>query len=525
MKLWKKARVPYDRGLWLEPAPKAAALAIPAFILERAQQDALLATALFLVLLGLFDFLRKKRKEPAQPIKGGQSEAEPKPDSGGQEPSAGTDQGRPPKKSFGGKKKEEETPRQRPRRSDYTGQRVSVFVPGRQAGAAPRPPEPPAREDLPKAADAAACPGCGKPPERPGGFCMECECKNRVTEVGNLVSSLKTKEVSMLPAERYLFQARSALAVSAWKDVMRLTAQAEAAAREQEADFEEGERILTRCEETIASAIEAGRNTLSAEKAFRKATLLFKQGKYTDCMEEAVMIPTLIMDRPRPRVVPPGPEGGPDGKGAGPGAAATPPAVLPRPAGGDTSGPDMVRCQSCGQRNAAGVTMCPACGKPTAPPEETQWRVAPACSTCGEPLDPAWNVCPACNTPLAGVPDASDGSCRSCGREVLPSWTICPFCDSKLKDDVLPLSVRRGFSRPERPVPTIPPALREKGVLAEIAEVDRLLDEAGRRELDVRKARNLLELAVNFTRSGNYDKGERYVRKAKNVAETLLALE
>lgn len=87
------------------------------------------------------------------------------------------------------------------------------------------------------------------------------------------------------------------------------------------------------------------------------------------------------------------------------------------------------------------------------------------------------------------------------------------------------MRVRKGFSRPERPAPEVPPEIRQKGVMAQIEEVDRLLDEAGRRDLDVRKARNLLELAVNFTRSGNYDKGERYVRKAKNVAETLLSID
>jgi hypothetical protein len=87
------------------------------------------------------------------------------------------------------------------------------------------------------------------------------------------------------------------------------------------------------------------------------------------------------------------------------------------------------------------------------------------------------------------------------------------------------MKVHKGFSRPERTAPELSPALREKDVLAQIEEVDRLLDEAGRRDLDVRKARNLLELAVSFTRSGNYEKGERYVRKAKNVAETLLTIE
>jgi predicted amidophosphoribosyltransferase len=517
---------PYDKGSFLKTAPwTAGALALPPFILAQARPDVALGAIFVLLLLGLFDFLsRSKKKEPAPPSNDGQKDDGPDPDLEGTDPADEAAPGPPPGMIPGKKKKKgDEPPRPRPRRADYTGHRVSVFIPGRKAETAARPPEPSATQEKPAAPDAAACPGCGKPPERPGGFCTECERKNRVTEVENLVSSLKTKEVNMLPAERYLFQARSALAVSAWKDVLRLTAQAEAAAREQEADFEEGQRILARCEESIASAIEAGRNTIAAEKAFRKATMLFKQGKYTDCMEEAVLIPTLIMDRPRPRVVPAGTVGEPAGAGETPGGSPTPSATPSGPAGGDPSGPGMVRCQSCGQKINREKTVCPACGKPTAPHDETSSREGRACPTCGEPLDPGWDVCPACNTPAAEDPDASDGSCHSCGREVLPSWTMCPFCDAKLKDDGSAMKVRKGFARPDRPVPTIPPVLREKGVLAQIEEVDRLLDEAKRRGLDVRKAQNLLELAVNFTRNGNYDKGERYVRKAKNVAETLLA--
>jgi RNA polymerase subunit RPABC4/transcription elongation factor Spt4 len=493
-----------------------------------------------------------------------------------------------------GLKKGNAPPRPRPRRSDYTGERVSVYLPGRQAGepdkkkAEPaaagdggeKPPAAPAGGE--KSPASGACPGCGKLSEAEGQFCIDCATKNRVTDMANLISSLKAKEVHMLPAERFLFQARSALAVSAYKDVEMLCAQAEYAAREQEADFEESHRILARCEESIASAIEAGKNTLAAEKAFQKATAMFKKGKYTECMEEAVIVPTLIMDRPRPRIIPagmaapaqagekrpvePAPGIAPM-TGTAPGAAgeAAPPlkpeprekksSPPPEPAGaaetaqvgapssqpstartrgevgGGSSGEgalpeaEMARCPSCGERIERGRETCPACGKPAAPAAGDGEAQKPACAKCGELLEPGWRVCPVCKSPIGEPPkEEEDGACPSCGREVLPAWTICPYCDARLKKGGAAMRVRRGFSRPENPAPAIPPALREKGVLAQIEEVDRMLDEEARRGHDVRKARNLLELAVNFTRSGNYDKGERYVRKAKNVAETLLSM-
>ena len=518
---------PYDKGSFLKTAPwTAGALALPPFILAQARPDVALGAIFVLLLLGLFDFLsRSKKKEPAPPSNDGQKDDGPDPDLEGTDPADEAAPGPPPGMIPGKKKKKgDEPPRPRPRRADYTGHRVSVFIPGRKAETAARPPEPSATQEKPAAPDAAACPGCGKPPERPGGFCTECERKNRVTEVENLVSSLKTKEVNMLPAERYMFQARSALAVSAWKDVLRLSAQAEAAAREQDADYEEGQKILARCEDMIASAIESGRNTLSAEKAFRKATLLFKQGKYTDCMEEAVIIPTLIMDRPRPKVVVGTSPGGPARAEGEPVDAATAPNAPPGPAGGEPA-PEMVRCLSCGREMERAGTACRSCGKPTISSEDAAWNEGRACPTCGETLDPAWKVCPGCNTLLSGEPEIADARCHSCGREVLPSWTMCPFCDTRLGDGGNAIRVRKGFSRPERPAPTIPPAIREQGVLAQVEEVYRLLGEAKRRGLDVRKAKNLLELAENFTRSGNYDKGERYIRKAKNVAETLLVHE
>lgn len=501
----------------------AGALALLPLLSAHPAPEHVLAAALLIPLLGLFDFLsRSKKKEPALAPDGPNSDDAPETDLEGKGPEEGVDPEPPRGKLPGRKRKAEEPPRPRPRRSDYTGQRVSVFVPGRQAEPSARTPPQSAPKAEPAPQSPSACPGCGKPPERPGGFCLECECKNRVTDVGNLVSSLKTKEVNMLPAERHLFQARSALAVSAWKDVLRLSAQAEAAAREQDADYEEGQRILARCEEMVASAIESGRNTLSAEKAFRKATLLFKQGKYTDSMEEAVIIPTLIMDRPRPKVVMAQPPGGPAGDDGEKRDATTAPGPPPGPAGGGEPAREMVRCLSCGRGIERGAPACPSCGKPATSSEDAAWSAGRACPTCGETLDPAWNVCPGCNTPLSGNPDAPDARCPSCGREVLPTWTMCPFCDAMLRDDGGALRVKKGFSRPDRPAPAVPPAVRESGVLAQIREVDRLLEEANRRGLDVRKAKNLLELAGNFTRAGNFDKGERYVRKAKNVAETLL---
>jgi len=545
----------------------AGALILPVAVadLASAPGGALLWTVLLLIVAGLFDFLsRSKKKERAsgerQESAEGNGEA---PDGEGEEagdadPAAADDlqeaapsDGAPARPQ----KKGAPPPRPKPRRSDYTGDHVRVFVPGRPAEApAPAPSKPPPAEEKRDAAPD-KCPGCGKCSTTPGQFCADCSARDQVAEAAKLVSSLKTKEVLVLPAERYLFQARSALAVSAYSDVERLCAQATSAARDQEADFEESQGILSRCEETIAKAIDAGRNTLAAEKAFEKATGLFMKGRYTESMEEAVIIPTLIMDRPRPTIIPVGkgppageapvPPGGeashrsslPEPPAPAPGAK--PPAAPPEgaPAAhtgkaapeGDNAAPKppvtaMVRCPSCGHRCPAELEDCPACKRPLSEPGEQAPAGAPACGECGEPLEPAWKVCPGCGAPAGEPAGHASGNCPVCGREVLPMWSICPYCDSRLKPNAPAMKVKKGFTRPERPGPTIPPALREKGVLSEIEEVDRMLDEAADRGLDVKKARNLLELALTFARSGNYDKGERYVRKARNVAETLLSL-
>jgi len=488
--------------------------------------DALLAAGLMLAFAGLLDFISRAKKTEEAPPGGGKAEQGAVQKNGGAPPPAGPGADRPPgDEKPGGKKKGTEPPRQKPRRSDYKGKRVQIFVPGRQTTGAPGPPAATGPQAGPGGAAGSSCPGCGKPSDREGGESSGCGCERRVAEVADLIGSLKTREVNVIPAERYLFQARSALAVSAWEDVKNLVDRAETLARGQESDFEECAGILARCEEALTVARQAGRNTLAAEKALRRATLLFKEGRYTNSMEEAVLVPTLILDRPHPRIVIPADEvragpGIPDGSAGGTAGGAAGRAI-----GSGDAAPSMVRCPACGERVAEGTVTCPACGRPVSPREQEEWANGRSCLGCGESLEPGWKVCPACNTPVAGELDHPDGSCPSCSREVLPTWTVCPFCDARLRSDGEAMRVRKGFSRPERPAPEVPPEIRQKGVMAQIEEVDRLLDEAGRRDLDVRKARNLLELAVNFTRSGNYDKGERYVRKAKNVAETLLSID
>jgi hypothetical protein len=108
----------------------------------------------------------------------------------------------------------------------------------------------------------------------------------------------------------------------------------------------------------------------------------------------------------------------------------------------------------------------------------------------------------------------------------LPEWRICPYCDAALPREECTEPSRRkwqlGNAR-ESDAPQIPPEVRERSLLEQIALTGGLLEQASAKGLDVAKARNLLDLAASFVRSRNYDKGERYARKARNVAETVLS--
>lgn len=147
------------------------------------------------------------------------------------------------------------------------------------------------------------------------------------------------------------------------------------------------------------------------------------------------------------------------------------------------------------------------------------------CPVCREPLEPDWNACPNCS---ALIEDRlPTGLCRACGRELLPKWRICPFCDTDIPHNAAMETrekARRSARSQRSHEPPVPPQQRERALLEQIEQVKLLLDQACAKGRDVTKGRNLLELAVSFTRSRNHDKGDRYVRKARNVAETMLSI-
>jgi hypothetical protein len=115
--------------------------------------------------------------------------------------------------------------------------------------------------------------------------------------------------------------------------------------------------------------------------------------------------------------------------------------------------------------------------------------------------------------------------CPSCGRELLPDWRLCPYCDAELPGVGGAGPSRRRWQRgtAASAAHKLPPEVRERELLEHIERTGKMLENASARGLDVTKARNLLDLAASFARSRNYDKGERYARKARNIAETVLS--
>lgn len=423
-----------------------------------------------------------------------------------------------------------EVSRPKPRRKPYTGPRLKIIVPGRKggpSGAPARSPGSPAA--VPPGPDLELCPTCGARSPEGGGLCNRCRAQARLTETENLISTLRSKGVEVLEAERSMYRARSAQALEAVGDVETLCDRAEAAARQQDSDHDEANEGLSRCANAIAAAIGSGKDTAGAEKVLERASALFRQGDYPGTLEQAALIPLLIAGR----VEQGGNEGvagrvsGVRGPGSGVGTTtdkAVPDTRPPKPeTRSPTSGPPGAlprRCGSCGERLAEGQQNCPRCGAGDGPGNEAGFPSE--CPICGEPLEPEWKSCPNCS---ALIDDEGPLSrCRACGRELMPKWKICPYCDTDLPKDMANGARSRPRKAATRQVPVIPPAMRERGLLEQIEQVDRLLDSASKRGLDVTKGRNLLDLAVSFTRSRNYEKGERYVKKARNVAETMLSL-
>jgi len=363
--------------------------------------------------------------------------------------------------------------RPKPRRKPYTGNRLKIYIPGRlESGgghiAAVLPGPPPATP--PDPADTvpvpATCPSCGArvPPE--SGLCGRC----------------------------------TALALDALRDVELLCERAAATARRQDSDHDKAGEILSKCESAIASAILSGGDTAAAQQSLERAAAMFRRGDYAAAAEHACAIPETIRN-----------EGVP---GSG-----------DRVPGHDDETP---RNPAPGTRPPAPAVVAPAPGTRHPTPETLYDSGNPArparCPVCGEPLEPDWKACPNCSALIEeGLPVSF---CRSCGRELLPKWRICPFCDADIPQNAETESREKGRcpARPPRSqMPEIPPHLRERDLLEQIQQIKRLLDEASAKGRDVTKGRNLLELAVSFTRSRNYDKGDRYVRKARNVAETMLS--
>lgn len=423
-----------------------------------------------------------------------------------------------------------ELSRPKPRRKPYTGPRLKIIVPGRRGGpggAPPRPADPPSA--APSVPDAALCPTCGAGAPDGGGICHRCRAQAKLAETEILISSLRSKGVEVLEAERSMYQARSALALEALGDVETLCDRAEAAARRQDSDHDEASESLSLCANAIAAAMGSGKDTAGAEKVLERAGSLFRQGDYLDAMEQAALIPLLIAGR-----VEQGENEGVGGRGSGVGTTTEPvvpetrnPSPEPRtptpdplhPTPDSPAAPSR-RCSSCGERLDEGGGACPRCGAGDGPAGEVAWPSE--CPICAEPLEPDWKSCPNCSALIDD--DGPLSRCPACGRELMPKWKICPYCDTDLPKDITDASRSRPRRAAEKKVPTIPPAMRERGLLGQIEQIDRLLDSASKRGLDVTKGRNLLDLAVSFTRSRNYEKGERYVKKARNVAETMLSV-
>ncbi|MGQ9582839.1 MAG: double zinc ribbon domain-containing protein [Thermoplasmatota archaeon] len=408
---------------------------------------------------------------------------------------------RPPKP----KGEKGEVRRRKEPRKPFTGQRLKIYVPGRAPAGEPRAgptaspsPDaggPPPAETSPKEAESPPrCARCGQTAGTPGALCPSCAAEERVERAAEFVTGIRVKGVEVLEAERFLYQARSALALRAFEDVMQLSERAEERARQLEREHEEAQELVARCEREISTAIERGKDPSLAQRALERAVAALRMGRYLEALEEAANVPSFI--------------GSPASAGG---------AVRPKPS------PRVVaaarECPACGERVPIDAIQCPLCGSvvqegTTAPPL--------LCPECGERVEPEWRSCPSCDAPLEGRRRERPRACPSCGKEVLPAWRLCPYCDASLPGD------GGGSGRSPRVVseervdaPALPPEIREKRLLAEIEEITTMLNDMERRGVDARKGRNLLELAISFTRNRNYDKGERYVRKARHVAETL----
>ena len=435
--------------------------------------------------LAIFPRLRRKKQEQAPPVA-----APPAASSTGTSPAA---RGPPPPKSGISRPKQ--------RRPVYTGNRLSIFLPGRSIYRGPglAVNAPPSRP-MPSAGGAGdpasgLCPSCGARPPPEGGLCDRCTVQARIVETENLLTSLRAKGIDVALAETSVHQARVALALDTFREVEDLCERAAAAAKKSDSDHDRAREMLSECERSIASIIESGNDTSAAQGSLERATGHFNRGQYAAAIGLASEIIEWSRDRPqRPntRVTQLAEVAPPRKEGESPGI----PPPLP-----ETSRPSPYTLYDCPE--------------PSAHPGE--------CAVCGEPLEADWNSCPNCSALIKGGVPAR--MCPCCGRELLPDWRLCPYCDAELPGVEGAGPSRRRWQRGTAAsvAPKLPPEVRERELLEHMERTGKMLENASTRGRDVTKARNLLDLAASFARSRNYDKGERYARKARNVAETVLS--
>jgi len=458
-----------------------------------------------------------------------------------------------------------EVHRKKEKRLPYTGHQVPIYIPGRpevrnpvEAGLAPAPTGPAAGTVAPAVAGAAVfapaaqsgpamptvpaggCPTCGRPSGVPGQPCESCDARYCLDRVSALLSSLKGKGLNVLPAERLMYQAQSAYSLTAFNDVRQLCGEAESTARTIEGDDRDARSEISGFEDVIAEAVVEGKDTSAAEGALERANTLLAAGDYARARAEAANIPSLIREReaapapphmPTPPVapVPPSPAAGPRCPSCGEdiesdwnvcpscNAALKAPAPPPAPAG--------PKCPNCGEPVEKEWNVCPSCdialGKspePLRPPGAPPKPPVNKCPKCGEEVEANWKLCPSCNASLVLDRSEKKAACPSCGKDVLPAWSLCPYCDAELR----PKGREKQQAGPSAPAPPPPAASsKEQRILNDIEKVEARLKQVERDGVDVKKARNMLELAVSFAKSGNHDKAEKYVSKARGIADAL----
>jgi hypothetical protein len=206
---------------------------------------------------------------------------------------------------------------------------------------------------------------------------------------------------------------------------------------------------------------------------------------------------------------------------------------------------------------------------------EAEAAQAGKCPSCGEEVESDWKRCPFCNISLEAAPPSKPApppkeeapppkpvpipvpiketpSCASCGSEIEEGWKRCPVCMASLTEapppkpapppkeeapppkpapppkeeapppkPAPPPKEEAPPPKPTPPPPKTPPGDPKAKVTAELANVEKFIEELTGKGLNTAHAKNLIRLAQSFIKGGSFDKAERYVRKARQAGEDL----